>query len=559
MGQHRESRTINSSLWAAYGDILGFPMELVDSNGVMRRIGGSRITNPVGWKRMVGGKFGALATLKAGSYSDDTQLRLSTSRSIRGDGYFDVEALAKIELPVWLSYALGAGRGSKLAASSLVQKGTTWFSNFYEQNDNQYINGGGNGAAMRIQPHVWAAKDLLNPTACLLDVLRNSLCTHGHPHGLGGALVHAASLAFVLREATLPSPKDWKDFSRYILLASDLVRADQDLSTFWLPTWNKKANASFESALEKAQHEWDADVEVCNAFLTKEPKVAYEGLVRALGGLTPEQRGSGLKSALFALAASWLFRNEGAEAAILTTANLLSSDTDTIATMTGALVGAFNTDTPPSGAIQDIDYLVSEAKRLCAISRGEFAVSFEYPDLLSWMPPKNQLDSLGTIDGRLAVAGLGWATPVGDEFVSGQKDALWQWHEFDFGQTVLCKRRKILKPLPTSCFPSVAAALEPYTRPKLLKPIKHLNQQTMTSDLFENARRKQLDNKEPVCSNEKTLDELTDRAIRSGFDPQVIGQHLLTLSSHQNGIELAIAYAAIIAKARRARLKREQA
>ena len=73
---------------------------------------------------------------------------------------------------------------------------------------------------MRIQPHVWAAKDLTNPSDYLLDVLRNSICTHGHSQGIGGALVHAASLAFVLHEATLPSPSDWKEIGRYIRLAS---------------------------------------------------------------------------------------------------------------------------------------------------------------------------------------------------------------------------------------------------------------------------------------------------------------------------------------------------
>lgn len=557
MAQLRESRTINSSLWAAYGDILGFPMELVDGSGVMRRIGDYRIGTSVPWKRMVGGKFGALVSLGAGSYSDDTQLRLSTSRSIRGDGYFDVEVLAKVELPVWLSYALGAGRGSKFAAASLTQKGTTWFSNFYEQYDNQYVNGGGNGAAMRIQPHVWAAKDLSNPKVYLSDVLRNTLCTHGHPHGIAGALIHAASLAFVLHEAKLPSPDDWKDFGRHIKLAADLVRNDQELSTFWLPTWNKKANALFDSALEIARHEWEADVEICKSLLRKEPKEAYEELVRVLGGLTPEKRGSGLKSALFALAVSWLFRNDGAEATVLTAANLLCSDTDTISTMAGALVGAYHSDIPPSGAIQDIEYHVSEAKRLCAISRGEHVESFAYPDLLSWMPPRNQLDSLGTIEGRLAVAGLGWATPVGEGFPSMKKDVLWQWYKLEFGQTVLCKRRAVLKPLPPMSFPAVAAALERYVRPTSLKPIKPLTQHTKPPDLFDNSRRQQFAHTEPSHSSEDTLDELTDQAIRSGFDPQIIGQHLLRLSARPDGIELATAFAAIIAKARRARLKRE--
>ena len=106
--------------------------------------------------------------------------------------------------------------------------------------------------------------------------------------------------------------------------------------------------------------------------------------MRALGGLSPTQRGSGLKSALFALAASWLFRNDGADETILTIANFLSSDTDTIATMAGALVGAYYSESTPSGAIQDVEYLILEAKRVNAISGGGNAESFEYPDLLTW-------------------------------------------------------------------------------------------------------------------------------------------------------------------------------
>jgi ADP-ribosylglycohydrolase len=96
----RQLQTVNSALWAAYGDILGFPTELVDTEGVKRRIGTTKITEPRPWKRLVGGRAGAWVQLAAGTYSDDTQLRLATSRAIRADGYFDVEAFAKVELPV---------------------------------------------------------------------------------------------------------------------------------------------------------------------------------------------------------------------------------------------------------------------------------------------------------------------------------------------------------------------------------------------------------------------------------------------------------------------------
>jgi len=52
------------------------------------------------------------------------------------------------------------------------------------------------------------------------------------------------------------------------------------------------------------------------------------------------------------------------------------------------------------------------------------------------------------------------------------------------------------------------------------------------------------------------IDDLSKRAINSQFDPSIIGQHILLLSSLPQGVEKAIAYAAIIAKARLARTKR---
>ena len=113
------NRIINSALWAAYGDALGFMTELTNVAGLKHRTGQEYITSTVPWKRRIGGKFGATVDLPQGTYSDDTQLRLATSRAIRGDGEFDVEVFAKIELPVWTTYALGAGRGSKAAVSSL--------------------------------------------------------------------------------------------------------------------------------------------------------------------------------------------------------------------------------------------------------------------------------------------------------------------------------------------------------------------------------------------------------------------------------------------------------
>ena len=93
-GEKRE-RIRRSALWAAYGDALGFITEGVDINGVRRRAGTDWVEKTVAWKRRIGGKFGPTVVLPAGCISDDTQLRLATSRSIGPGGNFDVETFAK--------------------------------------------------------------------------------------------------------------------------------------------------------------------------------------------------------------------------------------------------------------------------------------------------------------------------------------------------------------------------------------------------------------------------------------------------------------------------------
>jgi ADP-ribosylglycohydrolase len=127
MTSQGEEKICRSALWAAYGDAVGFPTELVSEAQFRGRTGLASMHGTIAWRRRVGGMFGPNVQFPVGAYSDDTQLRLATSRAIRGDALFDVESFAKIELPVWLNYALGAGRGSKLAAAIwlyVIQRGS---------------------------------------------------------------------------------------------------------------------------------------------------------------------------------------------------------------------------------------------------------------------------------------------------------------------------------------------------------------------------------------------------------------------------------------------------
>jgi hypothetical protein len=135
---------------------------------------------------------------------------------------------------------------------------------------------------------------------------------------------------------------------------------------------------------------------------------------------------------------------------IAVAAGALGSDTDTVATMAGALLGAV-ADSEPDGPIADRDLHVSEARRLYALSVGEQVESFAHPDPLHWQPPDALADALGIIDDQPVIAGLGGVTLEGD-LIRG-KQGSWQWASTHYGQRVLIKRRDELVELPDHARP----------------------------------------------------------------------------------------------------------
>ena len=123
-------------------------------------------------------------------------------------------------------------------------------------------------------------------------------------------------------------------------------------------------------------------------------------------------------------------------------ANELGTDTDTIATMAGALLGACGSSPEPPERPLDADYLVCEADRLAAIAAGEDVAHHPYPDILTWAAPRTQADALVRADGQLAVEGLGAVSEIAaDPSWTARRDFAWQWVRTDFGQTLLIKRR----------------------------------------------------------------------------------------------------------------------
>jgi ADP-ribosylglycohydrolase len=530
----RADAIVNSALWAAYGDALGFMTELVlKPAGLMQRIGRDRVERLQPWKRRIGGRFGVDLTLPAGTYSDDTQLRLATSRAIRASGRFDVEAFSKIELPVFLAYELGGGRGTRTAANELTKRSVRWSSNFFSGEGGNYVAGGGNGAAMRIQPHVWASRGYI-PDEFLPDVMSNAICTHGHARGFVGAAWHALTLAAALREQRLPDLETAAADLRATARLSELVRELPLVGDMWVPLWEQRANQQLEESVGKVIDE-GLDALAVAARMIDERR-GYEAVVHALNGTDSATRGSAMTTAVLSVVLVGLYGDEP-QRGLVAAANVLGSDTDTIATLAGALFGAVASQPPPA-AVQDQAYIVSEAQRLAKIAQGEVVRDFPYPDLLKWTPPKTQLDAIGQADGAIAVAGLGRAVEKGEPTpAKGRDQAIWQWLSLAYGQSVLVRRREKLRGMPGELLPG--SATNGRNRPA-------------AQTLFDERR----DTEPPAVLQRHgrlDLDSASKRAIASDFDPALIGQHLLAFADEEQGIEFAVAYAAIIAKARRAR------
>lgn len=549
-----ERAVVNSSLWAAAGDALGWMTELSRGpRGVRHRTGKERVSHPEKWERLIGGKGGVKVDLPAGTYSDDTQLRLCVSRSIRGDGSFDVETFAKIEVTVWQGYCLGAGIGSKVAASNLSKRGVNWFSNFFGTDQQRYTTAGGNGAAMRVQPHVWSARS--SRDEMLREVFRDSIVTHGHPQGFGGALFHALCLWDTLIDQKIPSFQRARDYMDLLKHLPALIENDGELVQFWLPSWEKAAGSSFAETVSQFQFEALQDLKIAEEFLHRAPQESYGQFLERLGCLTQKFRGAGFKTALAAFVLSHMYVGKPIEDALAVSANELESDTDTIATMAGALLGALSKHAP-EWEIQDRTYLEHEARRLAGIAFGSDQQSFSYPDVSGWEPPSNHSDAVVRYNGGLGLIGLGGLRSIGSEYKSGR--SVWQWFELPFGQTILAKRRSEI---------STIVNKDQMPAPPIRTKVQANGESAkMHQDSFSFRAKPELEVGRNLASGESVrqdsrgfpgIDRATDIIISSGFDEATIGRLLNQCIDSTKSVEMVASMSAIIAKARLARMRRK--
>lgn len=522
---------VNSALWAAYGDALGFITELADERILKTRTGLTRITELIQWKRNIGGKFGTTITLPSGAYSDDTQLRLSTSRSIKMNGHFAIHSFSKIEVPAWQNYALGAGRGSKLAASNLSKANTSWLNNFYDKNGINYVKSGGNGAAMRIQPHVWSASNPEDVESYLIDVIRNSLTTHGHPRAIAGAVFHALSLSYALINKCPPSIKDLQIYNKWTLKIPALIKSDQNLSTVWITQYENLTGYNLSREYKSVYEEIEGYIETIKDWQEKtNPK--YSELATMLDLYDETTRGSGSLTSVAASAAAMLYYSAPVGAIFEDIINELHTDTDSIATMVGAIIGSFIETRPPQD-LQDDEYIIQDACRLHSISIKKGDVEFNYPDAMTWKNPTSIADYVKVENGKLNFYPFGELVATSKTFHSRAKNNNFchQWVCSNTGQSFLIKRRDV--DLGDNKIP---------IQESIILPTDNMNKSVAQIEIPTSSP---IHIKQP--EQELDINKLVLIARESKFDSLIIGDHIKNIAKSQLGMNSVIAYSAIIA------------
>jgi ADP-ribosylglycohydrolase len=356
-------------LGAAAGDALGWPQE---ARGGL--IGGQKERDRAApqlefrsWGRHAG-SYSRYAQryrdpVQAGEYSDDTQLLLATARScLAGEKWW--ERLTGAELPAWPLYQRGGGRAVLTAASLWAAGRQPWRNDRTARSREvmeRYRGAGANGVAMRIAPHVLWARD----SADLISrVVRDGITTHGHPRALVGALVYAFALAHAAS-----SPETTHGYGESIEAASGgLIDADRVLPL--LPRdWGSPGEIEeFSVTWAETNKETSQLLALIADSLRRGAMSNPEETLERLGCTDPKVNGSGIISAVAAvyLASRYAARPQDG---LLSAAFLRNGDTDTLAALTAAVLGALHgthwLGNLASG-VQDAGYISQLAARTAA-------------------------------------------------------------------------------------------------------------------------------------------------------------------------------------------------
>lgn len=350
-------------LATAIGDALGWPNEPRSSNRTKK----PKITDHfVEWTRSCAKPRWHDEKILPGEYSDDTQMTLSVSRSIIAGDW--EKFFAEKELPFWLTYERGGGTALLKAARSCNEKKVQlWQSN----SPQDYFNAGGNGAAMRILPHVIAAAKAPNISALMLDIVKNTLITHGHPRAFLGATCYAYALNYLLRKDTI---LEYGELVTAIVSGQKDWGAHLDPSIFgsWLNVANQRCDYEYATEWKNVLNHMVKQLEFIRASL-KQGLMADDAKVLAELECFGKANGAGDIAILASIYLASKYANNPS-LGIKVPAFSLGADADTIASITGGLLGMLNgTSWIPAEwySVQDRDCLVQMTELLLSENRKE--------------------------------------------------------------------------------------------------------------------------------------------------------------------------------------------
>lgn len=350
-------------LATAIGDALGWPNEQRSKNRVKK----PKVSDFfVEWTRSCSNPRYHDEKILAGEYSDDTQLTLSVARSIIAGDW--EKFFAEKELPFWLKYERGGGGALLKAARSIADRKLQLWQSSYTK---PYFDAGGNGATMRVLPHVIAAANKSDIKALMLDVIKNTLITHGHPRAFLGATCYAYALYYLLRkESTL----EYGELVSAIIDGQNIWGAFPDQSIF--SSWLSVANQTCDF---KYSHEWESNRESMVRQLEYIKTSLKKGLMLDDTNVLTQlecfgtANGAGDVAALAAIYLASRYANNPA-LGIKVPAFSFGADTDTIASITGGLLGMLSgTSWIPAewGVVQDYDCIIQITELLLAENKRE--------------------------------------------------------------------------------------------------------------------------------------------------------------------------------------------
>ncbi len=326
-------------LGAAVGDALGWPQELEAKRIDKKSFSPAEVLNNgfQEWVRKSGGQYYPhQEVILAGEYSDDTQLILCTARSLLyGTRWW--HHLTKRELPTWTSYERGGGGATKRAAYKWLTGIEPWSSSHNDKK--RYFDAGGNGVAMRILPHCLLSATETNFEKIAKNIIADGVTTHGHPRALLGALAYGFAIWVALRET---NTLQYGAIIEKVLSEVNVWSVLPDLNDI-CPTWKNSAlqttNGEYDKSWQDTIKEMLRLLELCRDGMKQGALSVEREVLTKLGCFDKSIKGAGTVSAAAAIFLASRFAANPFHG-LLEAGFAHGADTDTLASMTGGILGA---------------------------------------------------------------------------------------------------------------------------------------------------------------------------------------------------------------------------